>query len=98
MNRKKKKRGIFGGSLFGDVDKMFEKFGAEGELRSGYSVSVTQTPEGTKVFAKAGKATDTSELRRRLQQQYPGATIEIEGEKPLIREISTKTLEEEKQE
>jgi hypothetical protein len=37
-------------------------------------------------------------LRKRLEQQYPGAQIEIEGGKqePLIREISTKPVREEK--
>jgi hypothetical protein len=33
------------------------------------------------------KDTDTNELRRRLQRQYPSAQIEIEGGKPLIKEI-----------
>lgn len=94
MNSKKKKRGIFD-DLFGGMDEMFEKFGAGGGgMESGYSVNVTQTPEGTKVHAKAGKGMDASQLRKSLQQQYPNTTIEIEGDKPLIREISTKTLKE----
>jgi len=44
------------------------------------------------VKAKAGKNADANALKKRLQQQYPNAKIEIEGGKPLIREISTKTL------
>ena len=84
---------LFGGSLFDEMDEIFERFGKQ-EMSSGYSINVTQTPEGTKVYAKVGKETNVNELRRRLQQQYPGAQIEIEGGKPLIREISTKPVEE----
>jgi len=57
-------------------------------------VSVTQTPEGIKVHVKVGKDTDVNALRQKLQRQYPNAEIEIEGGKPLIREISTKSVEE----
>jgi hypothetical protein len=87
---------LFSGSLFDEMDELFKEF-PEGELSGGYSISVTQTPEGTKVKAKVGKNVDVNTLRKRLQQQYPGAQIEIEGGKqePLIREISTKLLREE---
>jgi len=85
---------LFGGSLFEDFDKLFE----ETMESSGYSISVTQTPEGTKVYAKVGKDTDVNALRRQLEQQYPGAQIEIEGGRPLIREISTRPIEEEDEE
>jgi len=85
---------LFGGSIFEDFEKLFE----EGMEESGYSISVTQTPEGTRVYAKVGKDTDVNALRRQLEQQYPGAQIEIEGGQPLIREISTKPVEEEKEE
>ena len=81
---------LFGGSLFEDFDRLFEE-----EISSGYSISVTRTPEGTKVYAKVGKNTDVNALRRQLEQQYPGAQIEIEGGQPLIREISTKSIKEE---
>jgi len=85
---------LFGDSLFEDFEKMFE-----GEIESsGYSISVTQTPEGTKVYAKVGKDTDVNALRRQLEQQYPGAQIEIEGGRPLIREISTRPIEEKDEE
>jgi hypothetical protein len=91
-SQKKRKRSImdelFGSSLF-DEANLFNEF-----PESGYSISVTQTPEGTKVRAKVGKDTDVDTLRKQLQQQYPKAEIEIEGGKKeaLIREISTKTL------
>jgi hypothetical protein len=92
MSRKKRKSLIdelFGGSHLEEFDELFEK-GTE----SGYSISVSQTPEGTKVHAKVGKGTDVNTLRRQLEQQYPGAQIEIEGGRPLNREISTKPVEE----
>lgn len=89
--RRKKKRSIidelFGGSLFNETESLFDS-----SPTTGYSISVVQTPEGTKVKAKVGKNTDASALKKQLRQQYPNAKIEIEGGKPLIREISTKTL------
>ena len=90
MSRKKKRSIIdelFRGSLFNDTESLFEK-----SPTTGYSISVVQTPEGTKVKAKVGKNTAANALRKQLEQQYPNAKIEIEGGKPLIREISTKTL------
>lgn len=88
---------FFGDSLFGEINGLFKDF-QEGEFASGYSISVVQTPEGTKVKAKVGKNTDAHALRKQLERQYPGAKIEIEGGKqePLIREISTKPVREEK--
>ncbi len=82
---------LFGTSLFEDTERFFEEFG-----ESGYSISVVQTPEGTKVKAKVGKNADASALRKQLEKEYPNAKIEIEGgqEEPLIREISTKTIKE----
>jgi hypothetical protein len=87
---------LFRFSVFDEVDELFKRF-SESEFSGGYSISVIQTPEGTKVKAKVGKDVDVNMLRRKLQQQYPGAQIEIEGGKrePLIREISTKTIHEE---
>ena len=99
MSHRKRRRSLidefFGGPLFDEMDELFERL-ERGEISSGYSITVTQTPQGTKVHAKVGKDTDVNELRRRLQKQYPGAQIEIEGERPLIKEISTKPVEEEK--
>ncbi len=58
---------------------------------------MVQTPEGTKVKAKVGKDTNVNAFRKQLQQRYPNAKIEIEGgkAKPVIREISTRTLKQE---
>jgi len=96
MSSKKRKSLIdelLGDSIFKEFERLFEE-GTEG---SGYSISVTQTPEGTKVYAKVGRDVDVNALRRQLEEQYPGAQIEIEGGRPLIREISTKPVEEEKE-
>jgi hypothetical protein len=83
---------LFSGSIFEDLDRLFEEDIGD----SSYSVSVTQTPEGTKVYAKVGENVDADTLRRRLKEQYRGAQIEIEGGRPLIREISTRPVEKEK--
>lgn len=82
---------LFGTSLFEDTEKFFEEFG-----ESDCTISVVQTPEGTKVKAKVDKDTDITALRKQLEREYPNAKIEIEGgqEKPLIREISTNTIKE----
>jgi len=95
MSRKKKRSIIdelFGGSLFNEKEILSDDFSG-----TGYSISVVQTPEGTKVKAKVGKHTNVNALRKQLQQKYPNAKIEIEGgtAKPLIREISTRKLKQE---
>jgi hypothetical protein len=98
-SQKKRRRNIidelFSDSLFSDTDKFLDEF-----PESGYSISVSQTSEGTKVRAKVGKDTDTNALRKQLEQKYPNAQIEIEGGKKeaLIKEISTKTIEKENNE
>jgi outer membrane translocation and assembly module TamA len=97
-SQNKRKRSIinelFGNSLF-DETKLLDEFPS-----NGYSISVVQTPEGTKVRAKVGKDTDVNTLRKQLRQKYPNAEIKIESAKkePLIREISTKTLKRENNE
>lgn len=102
QSEKKRRRSFidefFRGSLLEGMDSFFEDF-SENAFSSGYSISVHQTPEGTRVKAKVGKDTDVNALRKQLERQYPGAKIEIEGGKkePLIREISTKPLNEEKE-
>jgi len=82
---------LFGTSLSEDTERFFEELG-----ESGYSISVVQTSEGTKVKAKVSKDADVNALRKQLEKEYPNAKIEIEGgqEKPLVRELSTKTIKE----
>lgn len=95
----KKKRSIidelFRGSTFNDVESLSADF-----PETGYSISVVQTSQGTKVKAKVGKNTDVNMFRKQIQQQYPNAEIEIEGgkTKPLIREVCTKSLKQESEE
>jgi len=95
-SQRRRKRSIidelFGGSMFEETETLLDEL-----PESGYSISVVQTPEGTKVRAKVGKDTDVNALKRQLQQRYPNAQIEIEGgrNEPLIREISTKALKKE---
>lgn len=93
FQRKRKKSIIdelFGTSLLDEFPE---------EIEGGYSISVVQTPEGTKVKAKVAKDVDVNALKRQLQKEYPKAQIEIEGGKaePLIKEISTKQFKKEKQ-
>jgi hypothetical protein len=100
-SQKKPKRSLidefFSSSIFDDMEEFFKDF-SEDVFTSGYSISVIQTSEGTKVKAKVDKDTDLNALRKKLERQYPNAKIEIEGGKqePLIREISTKPIREEK--
>jgi len=99
VSHRRKRKGIidelFGDSPKGEMESLFDSF-----PETGYSINVTQTPEGTKVRAKVGKNTDVTTLKKQLQQQYPNAEIEIEGGKkdPLIKEISTKSLTEDEKE
>ena len=99
MPRKKKRsliEELFRGSFFKEINDVFTRLDKE-TLQGGYSISVTQTPEGVRVYAKVGKDVNVNELRRKLQQEYPGAEIEIDGGEPLIREISTKSLKEKRE-
>ena len=100
MNRKKRKSIFdlfFEESIFEKWDKLFETLERETMgLEGGYSISVIQTPEGTKVHVKAGENVDIASLRRELESRYPGAEIVIEGGKPLIQEVSVKKIKEEK--
>lgn|GEM_PF-4854725 len=54
MSYKKKRKSIidrfFEGSFFDGSDKFFDEF--KQGMSGGYYLSVTQTPEGTKVYAK----------------------------------------------
>lgn len=105
MSQRERRRGrslideFFGGRFFEDMESLFRDFG-EDAFTGGYSISVIQTPEGTRVKAKVSKDTDVNTLRKQLEKQYPGAKIEIEGgsQEPLIKEISTKPIREEKTE
>ncbi|MBS7647976.1 MAG: hypothetical protein QXD34_03695 [Candidatus Bathyarchaeia archaeon] len=89
---------LFGGSLFSEMENFFKDLKGD-TFSSGYSIRVTQTPQGIKVKAKVGKDVDVNALRKQLEKQYPKAQIEIEGgrQEPLIREISTRQVKEDEE-
>jgi len=94
MPEKKRKRPFF--DLFG-FDKEDFLFGREPvEGGSGYSISVTYDEKGKPVVqVKTYGDVDVAELRRDIEQRYPGARIEGLEKKPLIRIVDE---EEEKEE
>ena len=82
--RKRKKRGIFDLIDFSEEDFVFGKEPAGGG--SGYSISVTYDEKGKPLAkVKTHGDVDVAELRRDIEQRYPGATIEGLEKKPLIR-------------
>ena len=70
MTRREKRRSLFDlffeDSLLSDVEEIFRRLEEE-PLTEGYSINVTQGPEGTKVYVKAGKDIDVASLRRELK-------------------------------
>ncbi len=77
---------FFKGSLFEGFEELFKA----GEFEGGYSISVVQSGGKTHVNVKAGKGVDIAKLKEDLRRQYPRAEIVIEGEEPLVREVSEK--------
>ena len=84
--RKRKKRffdDIFG---FGEEDFLFGSESTGGG--SGYSISITYDEKGKPVVqVKTQGDVDTAQLRKDIEQRYPGARIEGLEKKPLIRII-----------
>lgn len=94
MPEKKRKRQFFDIFGFDEKDFLFGREPAEGG--SGYSISVTYDEKGKPVVqVKTHGDVDVAELRRDIEQQYPGARIEGLEKKPLIRIVDE---EEEKEE
>jgi hypothetical protein len=86
MPERKRKRRFFNLFGFGEEDFMFGQKPAKGG--SGYSMSVTYDEKGKPVVqVKTYGDVDATELRRDIEQQYPGAKIEGLEKKPLIRII-----------
>jgi len=85
MPKEKRKKGIF--DLFGfDEDKfLFDaKSFSGGGL--GYSMSVTYDDKGKPIVkVQTQGEVDVAELRRDIEQRYPGARIEGLEKQPLIR-------------
>lgn len=84
--RKRKKRGIVDLFDFGKEDFLLGQEPTKGG--SGYSISVTYDADG-KPLAKVETRGDVNvtELRRDMEQRYPGARIEGLEKKPLIKVI-----------
>jgi len=99
--RKRKKRGPF--DIFGFDEDNFP-FGSElestkGKGGSGYSMSVTYDEKGKPVVkVETYGDVDVAELRRDIEQRYPGAKIEGLEKQPLIRVVGEEEKEKEKPE
>lgn len=94
MSKRKRKKHFF--DIF-DFDKDFP-FGnelvADG---SGYSISVTYDDTGKPiVHVKTRGGIDVAELRRDIEQRYPGAKIEGLEKHPLIRVVGEEKEEKER--
>jgi len=84
MSKRRRKRPFFNLFGFDEEDFLFGREPAEGG--SGYSISVTYDEKGKPVVrVKTYGDVDAAELRRDIEQRYPGARIEGLEKKPLIR-------------
>ena len=85
---RKRRRSIFddffGGSIFDEIEELFEKF-SEGfdetsfGMGGGYSIEVTYANGRPIVRAKLSDNIDRAEFEKMLREKYPGAEIIIEG-------------------
>ena len=88
MPERKRKRRFLDRFGFGEEDFLL---GEPTKGGSGYSISVTYDEKGEPVVqVKTYGDVDTAELRRDIEQRYPGARIEGLKRKPLIRVIEEK--------
>ena len=86
MPERKRKRRFF--DLFGFAEDDFLFRGKATQGGSGYSISITYDAKNKPVVhVKTHGDVDTTELRRDIEQRYPGAKIEGLEKKPLIRII-----------
>lgn len=85
--KEKRKRGFFDLFGFDEEDFLFEpKSFREGG--SGYSISVTYDEKGKPIVKVQTRGdVDMAELRRDIEQRYPGAKIEGLEKEPLIRVV-----------
>ena len=94
---KDRKRRSFFDEIFGEIEEEFERFEElfqESEVGDyGYSINVTESGGKTRVYVKAGKNVEVSELKKMLRERYPGAEIIVEGGKPLIEEVERRPVE-----
>lgn len=96
MSKQKRKRRFF--DLFGFDEENF-LFGTKPvKDGSGYSISATYDESGKPVVrVKTHGNVDVAELRRDIEQRYPGARIEGLEEKPLIKVVGEKKEEKEEE-
>ena len=89
MPERKKKRRVSDLFGFDEEDFLFGQEPIEGG--SGYSISVTYDNSGKPVVqVKTHGDVDVAELRRDIEQQYPGARIKGLEKKPLIKIVGEK--------
>ncbi len=94
MPERKKKKRLF--DLFGYDEKDFLVGQNAGGGDSGYSMSVSYDEAGKPVVqVKTYGGVDEAELRRDIEQKYPGAKIEGLEKKPLIRIVNEEEEERE---
>lgn len=94
MSKRRRKRGFFDFFTFDEEEFLFGREPVEGG--SGYSISVTYDESGKPlVQVKTRGDVDVAELRRDIEQRYPGARIEWLEKQPLIRIVGEKKEEEE---
>jgi len=94
--RKRKRRGPFDILGFGEDDFLFgsELEPTKGKSGSGYSMSVTYDEKGKPIVkVETYGEVDVSELRRDIQQRYPGAKIEGLEKQPLIKVVGEEETE-----
>ena len=93
MPEKKRKKPFFDIFGFDEEDFLFGREPAEGG--SGYSIPVMYDEKGKPVIqVKTYGNVDTAELRRDIEQRYPGARIEGLEKKPLIRIVDEREQKE----
>lgn len=96
MPEGKKKRRFF--DLFGFDEEDFLLGQKPVEGGSGYSISVTYDNSGKPVVqVKTRGDVDVAELRRDIEQRYPGARIEGLEKKPLIKMVGEEDTREEEE-
>lgn len=89
MPERKKKRRFFDLFGFDEEDFLFGQEPVEGG--SGYSISVTYDNSGKPVVQVSTRGdVDVAELRKDIEQRYPGARIEGLEKKPLIKIVGEK--------
>lgn len=91
MSKRRRKRRFFDFFGLDEEDFLFRRKPLEGG--SGYSISVTYNSAGKPVVrVETSGDVDVAELRRDIEQRYPGARIEGLEKKPLIRIVGEEEI------